>query len=158
MTQFCVNDGEPLTKPCQETGCLHYYAKSQIHCVQHLYNRPLTLLDVAHLEGRTFPDGRRIQRLAENKIIAWGKILEGVEKLRPAPFVKLLEAVYDRDEALALQCVQDIGLLIAPPMQYLKSELWFPILQQFHLLMAEAGIATVKNKTVWNSLIAHHIL
>jgi hypothetical protein len=154
---YCVNTGDLLTTACKKTACLHYCADAKTNCLQHLYDRPLTLLDVAHLEGRNFPEARRIQRLAENKIVAWSKVLEGVDRLRPIAFTRMLEAIHSKEESLADEIAANIYTLIAPPMSYLKSELWFPVLRNFRSLLVDSNIATAKNKAVWHTLTVHEV-
>ena len=158
MANYCVNNGDLLTGMCRRSNCLHYCEQSPTNCLQHMYNRPLTLLDVAHLEGRRFPDARRVQRIAEGKIVAWGKIVDAIDCLCPVPFTRMLELIHRNEDSLATAIANDVYLLIAPPMRYLKTELWYPVLRDFHGLMRDANVATVKNKAVWQKLNAYNVL
>ena len=158
MDKFCVNTGEVLTKKCTRETCVHFYRDSSTMCLQHVYLRPLTALDVAHMESMTYIDSRRIQKLAETKIIAWSKVLDRLDTLQPTSFISFLETLHALNETLAEDIANNPYLCIVKPMRYIKSELWLPVLQEFHNLMLDSGIATQENKTTWQYLLNHGIL
>lgn len=147
-----------MTKKCTLETCVHFFTDSPTMCLQHMYLRPITALDVAHLENMTYIDSRRIQKVAEAKIIAWSKVLDRLDILEPASFISFLETLHILNETLAEDIAHNPYLCIVKPMRYIKSELWLPVLQEFHSLLIDSDIATQENKSTWQHLLNYGIL
>jgi hypothetical protein len=157
MQTFCLNTGDAFVQ-CEKKTCAHYDERSASHCLQYLYDRPLTPMDVAHLQGQTYLDARKIQRIAETKIVAWGRVLEGMSHLTPLPFINFLEDLHDHDEDLAVNIAHDPMLFIVNPMQYIKPEFWAPVIQAFRTLLQESGVASKGNKVTWDSVATYNLV
>jgi hypothetical protein len=156
--KYCLNTGDELLKKCTHENCVHYDLRSNTGCLQHIYHRPLTALDIAHMESKTYLDAQRMQRSAEHKIAAWGKVLDKLDGMPPQPFIPFLDIVFEREELLAVNIFRNPFLCIVRPMRFIKAELWIPVLRMFHPLLADSGIATLQNKATWGFLKNYRLI
>lgn len=149
--RMCLNTGEELHKVCN-ADCVHHSSRSRTGCIHHVYARPLTFVDIAHFDGVSAVEARRKMSRAEIKIIAWGKVLEGMHKLKPQPFESYMHTVARQAPDIAERIVSDFGVYVIAPMMYVKPDLWRPIIAAYAQDLQQAGMVPPVNSATWLDL------
>ena len=145
-----------MTK-CVE-NCVHRSDLVETGCIQHIYNRPVSVVDLSHIYKLSAVEIRRAMTRAEQKIITWGKVVDKSFSGRVCKFSEYVEFIGAHDASLARQICHNLESYMAPPMKYIPSDMWRSVVALHREDMMNVGLSTDVNNKTWTTLESYGLL
>ena len=149
----CLNTGK-IVRLCKTVTCMHHDVKSASGCIQDIIadDKTSAILQLSDLGKGQEAAAKRLLRSAEDKLVAWGKILEDMDNLTRIEFFDFVSHLYLYDSDLAEAIGNDPLIYISPPMQYVSSKYWVDIVSRHGDLMIYSKICDRHRKDIWEKV------